>query len=157
MERRCAECGTPMGAWERGDVPYRCGLPNITLRNVEVATCPKCGAWDLRLPNVSRLHETIAQAVAQKAGRLSAEEVRFLRKHLGWSGRDFAEAIGYRPETVSRWEHGHAEIPVVVDRLLRAYALLGKPVGDYAEHDSRQATPMLVLETDPDGWEVSAA
>ena len=39
---------------------------------------------------VAELHRAIAIAVSQKTARLSGEEVRFLRKFLGWSGADFA-------------------------------------------------------------------
>lgn len=47
----------------------------------------------------------MAYAIIVKKERLSAKVARFLRKYLGWSGKDFAEHMGATPETVSRWEN----------------------------------------------------
>ena len=40
----------------------------------------------------------------RKKRRLAPEEIKFLRKSLGWAGVDFAKHMGATPETVSRWE-----------------------------------------------------
>ena len=159
MTVRCVECGTPMGDWEKRDVPYECGLPGVHLRDAAVATCPQCGAWEAKIPNVEELHRILAARVARRSAELIPAEIRFLRKHLGWSGRDFAKMVGYRPETVSRWENGHAELPVAIDRLLRAYAILGPPVADYRDHDGEEPEEgiALVFKSKDDSWSVSAA
>lgn len=159
MTVRCVECGSPMGAWEEKDTPYECGLPGVVLRSAAVASCPQCGAWEAKIPNIEALHRTLANAVAGRSGNLTPAEIRFLRKHLGWSGRDFSKVVGYRPETVSRWENGHAELPVVVDRLLRAYAVLGPPVTDYREHDETRTEDgiALVYKSPEESWAVTAA
>jgi putative zinc finger/helix-turn-helix YgiT family protein len=139
VKRRCAECGAEMGPWERRDsVPYACGLPNVLLMGAEVAVCPSCGADELLVRDPEGLHRHLAEAVAEKPAPLDAHELRFLRKHLGWSGKDLAGKIGYSHEQVSRWENGHAPIPVAVEQLLRAWVLRGvPPVTDYARHDGR--------------------
>jgi DNA-binding transcriptional regulator YiaG len=46
-------------------------------------------------------------------------EVRFLRKHLGWSGADFAAHMGVDPTTVSAWENERKPFGTSSDRLLR--------------------------------------
>jgi DNA-binding transcriptional regulator YiaG len=60
-------------------------------------------------PAVEALHQSIASALASKAQRLQPSEVRFLRKHLGLSGRDFASLLRVTPGTVSRWENPKRE------------------------------------------------
>jgi hypothetical protein len=41
-------------------------------------------------------------AVIAKRSRLTAAEVKFLRKYLGWSGADFARHMGVAPESTGR-------------------------------------------------------
>ena len=68
---------------------------------------------------ITRLHHTLALAVIALPGRLSGHEIRYLRKHMGLSGRDFARLMGVRPETTSRWENDKDPIAVTPDRFLR--------------------------------------
>src|SRR5437879_11660470 len=102
----CSECG---GSMKRARENYRyaeSGLPNVILLGVEVSRCPTCGRVEVSIPRMAALHEGLARAISRKETRLAPEEVRFLRKHLGWSGTDFAGVMGVAPETVSRWETG---------------------------------------------------
>jgi putative zinc finger/helix-turn-helix YgiT family protein len=95
------------------------GLARVTLLGIEVGRCPRCGEHEALIPNILGLHEAIAAALARKTARLLPEEVRFLRKQLGWSGGDFAAHLGVSRETVSRWETGAAAMGTVAERLLR--------------------------------------
>lgn len=106
------------------------GLP-VTLVNVEVRRCSGCGEFEVVIPKIEELHKSIARAVIVKKTRLTPEEVRFLRTHLGWSGTIFASHMGVKPETVSRWEHGHDPMSPLADRLLRLMVLTQEPVSDY--------------------------
>src|SRR5262245_32829553 len=99
---------------EYGDV-----LPGAVLVGVPVHRCTKCDAFEVSIPMIEDLHRKLAWAVIEKKGRLAPGEVRFLRKHLGLSGADFAEHMGTTPETVSRWENGATPMGQVSDRLLR--------------------------------------
>jgi len=83
---------------------------------------------------MEQLHEFIAKALVLKAGRLSGAEVRYLRKWLGWSGRDFARSFDLSVEHVSRVENGHHPVSGVADRLLRVLVF------------SRVASPASALE-----------
>jgi len=70
--------------------------------------------------------------MALQERRLLPEEIRFLRTHLGYSGVDFAKAIGVVPETISRWELGKAKITAKDDKLLKLLILFKfKPELDY--------------------------
>lgn len=128
----CTVCGTAMKT-KRENYRYDAvGLPGITLRDVEVSRCPKCGEYEVAIPRIEDLHRAIAQAVIGKRERLTPAEIRFLRKFLGWSGADFAAHVGATPETVSRWETGGTPMGVTADRLLRLMVASRQPVADYS-------------------------
>jgi putative transcriptional regulator len=131
-EMTCTVCGTTMKT-KRENYRYDAvGLPGITLRDVEVSRCPKCGEYEVAIPRIEDLHRTIAQAVIAKRERLTPAEIRFLRKFLGWSGADFAAHVGTSPETVSRWETGSTPMGVTADRLLRLMVASRQPVTHYS-------------------------
>ncbi len=83
------------------------------------------------IPKIEQLHRAIALAVVSKRPRLTAHEVRFLRKYLGWSGADFAKHMGVTPESVSRWENEREQMSPVADRLLRLMVVTRAPVSEY--------------------------
>jgi putative zinc finger/helix-turn-helix YgiT family protein len=127
----CPACGTAMKV-QRENYRYDAsGLPNITLKGVEVRRCPECGDIEVAIPAIEGLHRAIAGALIRKRARLAGLEIRFLRKYLGWSGVDFAKRMGTAPETVSRWEHGTAAMGAPADRLLRLMVAREAPVSDY--------------------------
>ena len=131
----CLECGGTMRT-RREVVPFEkpIGLPGVRL-NTFVARCPKCGAFEVLLPNLEGLHQAIARALVGKKARLAPNEVRFLRKVLGWSGADFAEHMGTSAETVLRWETGATPIGPQADRLLRLMVMTRDPIADYRKLD----------------------
>src|SRR5579883_463805 len=102
---KCFECGTEMTSAHENYHYTACGLPNVTLKDIEVRRCPNCGDYEPLIPQIEDLHRVIAFAVATQPSRLSAAEIKFLRKYLGWSGADFAKRMGVSQETVSRWEN----------------------------------------------------
>jgi len=95
------------------------GLPDITVRRVEVWECRGCGEVEFGIRRLAGLHVAIAQTLIQKPGILTSAEVRFLRSYMGWSGADFARQMEVTPETVSRWETGRLRMSLMAERLLR--------------------------------------
>jgi DNA-binding transcriptional regulator YiaG len=85
------------------------------------------GAREVSIRRIESLHRTIGLALARKPTPLDGPEIRFLRKHLGWSGTDFPAYMGLTAETVSRWEHGRLKMGPPADRLLRMIVMNGKP------------------------------
>ena len=151
------DCGGTMISTNENYSYAACGLPHITLANVEVRRCPECGEHEVVIPKIEQLHQAIAQAVIGKKARLAADEVRFLRKHLGWSGADFARHMGVTPETVSRWENGRESIGPVADRLLRLMVVTKAPKREYAIEtlaslEDEFAPARVRLSADTDGW-----
>jgi putative zinc finger/helix-turn-helix YgiT family protein len=161
----CRACG---GVTKTEAENYRyteSGLPNVVLLGVNVRRCPKCGEVELLLPRVAELHRVIARAVVHKPARLTGAEVRFLRKHLGWSGTDFAEHMGVDPTTVSAWENDRKQLGPSSDRLLRLMVVHKAPVDDYSleelkkitDHEEAASSRRFEIRPQDHGWQVSAS
>lgn len=158
----CLECGSTMRT-RRELVPFEkpIGLPGVRLSTL-VARCPKCGAYEVIVPNLEGLHLAITRALVRKEARLAGPEIRFLRKVLGWSGSDFAEHMGTSAETVSRWETGATPIGPQADRLLRLMVLTRGPVADYRKLDllktvakARPVAVRMIVRADTEGrWRI---
>ena len=105
----------------------------MTLVGVELRTCPECGEREVAIPRVEMLHRMIARNIIKSQAVLSPEEIRYLRKWLGYSSTDFALVMGVRPETVSRWENTDAAFPMAstADKLLRVLVATREPVDKY--------------------------
>lgn len=160
---KCTECGTTMKT-QRENYRYdECGLKKVTLVGIEVSRCPRCGNFEISIPHIEELHRTIARAIIDKTTRLTGEEVKFLRKSLGWSGVEFAGSMGVAEETVSRWENNAVPIGPQADRLLRLMVAQGRLTTSYpAERlrliSAKKATPTRVeLESRDEQWELLSA
>ena len=129
----CAQCGKTMTTKRENWRYDASGLPGITLLGVEVSRCKGCGEYEVAIPRIEALHKAIAQALIRKPAKLTPAEIRFLRKHLGWSGVEFGKAIGTTPETVSRWEAGATPMGLQADRLLRLMVAHLQPIADYGQ------------------------
>jgi putative zinc finger/helix-turn-helix YgiT family protein len=128
---KCLQCGGDMTSGPE-DVEYGdSGLPNVTLLGVGVSRCSVCGEFEVEIPRIEELHRAIALAVASTRARLSGIEVKFLRKYLGYSSKDFASTIGVSQETVSRWENDKETIGPLADRLLRLMVFRQRPLDEY--------------------------
>ena len=123
----CVDCDAEMKARKATVAkPYRydlTGLKNIYLAGITVYHCPRCGAEAPSIPRLPELHRVLALNLIGTAEQLTGDEVRFLRKWLGFSGVRFAQLIGISLEHLSRVEHGHKPLGTSSDRLLRVLAL----------------------------------
>lgn len=132
----CDECGGPMTRDTNGVRRYEIGgLPHVELHGVEVVRCPGCGKESIAIPRISQLHRKLAHAFVEQKRMLAPVEIRFLRKHIGLSGTDFAQRMGVARETVSRWETGAQPMGAVADRLLRLLVVTHEPSENYAVDD----------------------
>lgn len=133
----------------------------MTLVGVEVRRCKACGEHEVVIPKIEHLRRAIALAVIDKRTRLTAAEVRYLRKYLGWSGADFARHTGVTPESVSRWENDREQMGAVADRLLRLMVATKASVSDYsldslAELEEKSSPVRLRVEAAKGGWHAEA-
>jgi putative zinc finger/helix-turn-helix YgiT family protein len=96
-----------------------CGLDNVYLKNVQVRVCSHCKEKSPRIARITQLHATIARAVAMQPCPLRGQDVRFLRKQLGYSQKEWAAFLRTDVSTLSRWENGQQAIGVQSDSLMR--------------------------------------
>jgi putative zinc finger/helix-turn-helix YgiT family protein len=127
----CESCGAQMKSGRENYRYTECGLDTVTLMNVEVRRCPECGEYEVDIHRIEELHRLIAQTVASKKARLTPQEIRALRKYLGFSGVDFAATLDVTPETVSRWENGKKQMSPVAERALRLMVFVRDPIKEY--------------------------
>lgn len=160
----CRSCGGgEMKTTTENHLYVESGLPNVVLVGVEVRRCAKCGAFEVLLPRVAELQRVIANAVIHRPARLSAAEVKFLRKYLGWSGADFAAHMGVDPTTVSAWENDRKPFGTSSDRLLRLMVARQAPVADYSLDeltkiaDRREPAGTFEIRARSNGWQMSTS
>jgi len=119
----CLNCNHIMKKITLDRYPYdTCGLPMVTVHDVEKYECPSCGDEMTSFWAIADLHRAIAIAIAMKPERLSSPEVRFLRDNLGMTNQDFARAMGVTQHQTSRWATS-APISSSAERLLRLLAV----------------------------------
>jgi putative zinc finger/helix-turn-helix YgiT family protein len=133
----------------------------VVLLGIEMPRCAKCGAREIEIPHLDRLHRRLASAIVDKRGRLAPSEIRFLRSSMGWTGVEMARHIGVTPEAVSRWENAKDTIGTIADRLVRmvAAAQLGAhaPVEVLTELTDDAAPLELRVRFGHDGWRIAGA
>lgn len=165
---KCPECRKGQMEARRENYRYtESGLPNVVIENAEILQCPVCGSRGVAIQSMDALHRVLALAVIRQPDPLGPHEIRYLRKWLGWSGKDFAKHMGVTPETVSRWESVDGGKPMggTADRLLRMLVARLEPVDAYPterlatiEEDPRPAAKRIIgVRSKGKSWEPVAA
>jgi putative zinc finger/helix-turn-helix YgiT family protein len=80
--------------------------------------CAKCGTSYFDDLVVSQFDALVAARLAE-AGVMEAAALKFMRKVTGLQGKEFAELLAVRPETVSRWEQGKRPIDRATYAIIR--------------------------------------
>ncbi len=115
----CGKCGAQI-QFEKSNYRYLAsGLSNVILQGVEVGECVACGNREVRIPRMTKIHRTIAQALANSPARLTGEQLRYLRKHLGLTGERLGGYLHTDRTKISKWESGEHKIGPSNDRLMR--------------------------------------
>ena len=135
-KQRCPNCGNKNILAARGEHEFlESGLDNVKLINVEIKKCDNCGEKVVSIPNPNQLLKVIGEQVILKPYRLSAPEIKFLRKNIYLKIQEFAKIIGVNRVTVSRWENEHSKPTASEDRLIRMvyaqYAHVDESVGKH--------------------------
>jgi DNA-binding transcriptional regulator YiaG len=79
------------------------------MADLPARVCEGCGTSYFDDRAVGQFDSLVAVKLAE-AGVCEPEALRFLRKVTGLQGKEFAELLAVRPETVSRWEQGKRPI-----------------------------------------------
>lgn len=128
--RHCVECGEAQQLI-RGSVSYpESGLDNVQLLNVPIWVCPNKHE-ELEVPAVEELHNLLAHMIVRQPSPLSGRDIRFVRRRLGLTARDFSAQLGWTPEWQSQLENGHVVAPRSSDLLMKLACgvLLAKKTG----------------------------
>ena len=92
------------------------------LSGILVYRCPRCGGAAPLIPRIAQLHRMMAKILVEKPSALTGPEIRFLRKHAGFSAQEFANALGVDASHLSRVETskpGYEKLGKPADRLAR--------------------------------------
>lgn len=115
---KCAQCGHIMEKTTGIHRYEESGLKNVILMNVPMYKCASCGETEVEIPAMEELHCLIGLFVLYQPNRLGSAEVRYLRKHMGYSQDELASYIGVTRGTITRWESS-AAIRIDQDKALR--------------------------------------
>lgn len=127
----CEDCNAHVRVRHDQTVAYDFGgLPDVSLCGLEVRICGN-GHREWVIPKTDELHRELGRALVVKSSRLVPCEIKFMRKHLGWSQATFAKHMGVAAESASRWESGSVAMAPTAERLLRLMVLTLKPMTHY--------------------------
>ncbi len=104
--------------------------------------CSSCGMRYYAGPDLARFDLAVALALVN-AGVTESEALRFMRKVTGLNGKEFAELLEVRPETVSRWEQDKRPI----DRA--SYAIIRQLLADRLHGVTEMADYLRSLHKPP--------
>lgn len=121
---KCEICGNDEGyvVQKNHDYTALAGLtsPRITLVNIRVYVCPDCGAMP-EIPCIEGVHQAIGVGLVTTPEPLQPEHIRYLRKYLGMTQKEFATLIEVSDDTiVSRFETGKETPSRTRDHFIRA-------------------------------------
>ena len=151
---------------EKDKVPLHytdCGLDDIYLMSGYESVETPYGDG-ISIKNLDQLHLAIGLNLAKRKKVLSANELRFLRKHMDLTQSDMGKLLGLTSQQVARWEKTESQISGAADFLLRALFIqhaggklnLQKLVSELEQLDSRNDEKSFYVPT-TEGWQAQIA
>lgn len=138
----CSKCGAGLKeSTSSTENPYQfkwSGLSNVFLSGIALRTCPEGHGTVPVIPRMAGLLDLLAHILLEKPEGLVGEELRYLRKHIGLSGVDFAPRIQIDASTLSRIENDQQPMGKSTDMLARAV------VAAAMEHERRKELTKLL-------------
>lgn len=109
----------------------------------------------VHIPDMEGLAACVAVARALNPQQLDGREVRFIRRVLGMSGKDFAEALEIDAASLSRWENNKQRLGGWADKQVRMAVVIKLRDRLPGLSLDTKAVVDLHLHTAPDGhWPV---
>ncbi len=127
------------------------GLVVKVLNAVVVQRCSACSEEMTGIPDLQGLARAAAMVRTLNPARLSGKEVKFIRRALDLTQKEFAEKMDLTAEHISRWENDHKGIGGGSEKLMRhnVCALLHRE--GVCEYDPKAIVNMHVTEAPPEG------
>ncbi len=129
--KHCPSCSGTMELRSREHIE-EVGKIRVVDKTSAGFVCANCGEWELTMAELGGYERRAARTVLFKRMAAGPDAYRYARKALGLKQTDLAEILGYRGETVSRWETGSEEMPRVA-QLAIAGLIAGVDLG--VSHD----------------------
>ena len=123
---KCSNCGKTAKV-VRGDYHLEELEIPVRLIGIELIKCSHCGNVDPVIPNLDGLMHVLALKVTSKLSLLDGGEVRFLRKYIGKSAREFARLLHVDHTHLSKIENGRLKIGAELDKLVRFVVVGSSP------------------------------
>jgi len=114
----CCNCGNTANVVRKNHHFDEMGLP-VELQNIEVIECAHCGTVDPIIPNMDGLMKVLAIALVSNRCKLTGEEIRYLRKYVGKSAREFSRYLNVNHTHLSKLENDRYEVTPRLDKLVR--------------------------------------
>ena len=146
---KCMACGAAGAIYTEETTD----LDGVAWVKATIRRCSACGEKAVSYARMDELFAQVARELCDADRRLLPNELAWLRKYTGASGRDWAEFIGTAPETLSRWENGKEEYPLASERLLRMAAKNGPMEWEYTKalRGPQEPEPRLELHQNSAG------
>lgn len=116
---KCAQCGhdmdTTTGMYRYGES----GLNYVTLMNIPMYRCKSCDETEVVIPGMEELHCLIGLLLIHLPIGLGAAEVKYLRKHMGYTQEELASYLGVTRASIARWEEPRGTLRADQDKSLR--------------------------------------
>ena len=132
------------------------GLDYVTIKNVKSYRCPECGESYTNFGNLKKLNNELIDIIIHKKDSLSGQEVRFIRKYLGYSQEKFAQVIKVEPESLSRMENGKQGMGESLEQLIRLLAATREQDRQYDTHDQMLARTLeysrVIMKPTKSSW-----
>lgn len=141
---KCPECKEQMVREIRDHHYTECGLSYVELTGVPFDVCKSCGEEMINIRALDELHRIIAGVIITTPTRLIPEEIKFLRKHLGWGLDNFAQNMDVDESTARKWESGELSMGIIQETYLRVLAAAG-------QHKKEYLPEKLIAPTKPAG------
>ena len=117
MLERCPSCGKgPLKQQVVERIRHVAG--HAFAAELPAMVCPACGETYFADSVVASFDLHVAERLAA-AGISDADALKFMRKVTGLTGKEFAELLQVRPETVSRWEQNRRPIDRATITIIR--------------------------------------
>ena len=97
------------------------GIGGVILEDAVIESyCATCGERaEITIPDLAGLIAAVAVVRCTLPLKLNGEEIRFMRRALGWAAKEMAEKLNVRAETASRWEREEDPIGPGYEKVLR--------------------------------------
>ncbi len=126
----CTVCGSDASVTRKSYRFDEMGVP-VELQNIEVIECAHCGNVDPIIPNMDGLMKVLALAILCNPCKLNGQEIRYLRKYVNKSAREFSRYLNLTVSHLSKLENDRYEITPRLDKLVRL--IVGNLDPDLAE------------------------